>query len=560
MRFYAAREVARTSNLDHQGRTTPARTGNAGSFSRMEAGNYFENTARKTPQQNFYAELAFTVIASKTRAMMNAVQIPKSERFKLWSEAATTVTALDNLIPVTWNGISKTRYEHAGFKIPKFVKHLRTFGEAGTVKNGKDGNAGNRGITMVFVGYADEHAGNCYRMYNPVTSQVNVTRDVIWLGRMYFTTENCEKTKVLPVIAVPITNDVTNEDLPVTEITKIVLPNSLGREGTEVVAKTDSLSKEGWVTVTTKKGRQSIPPGRYDPATGKTVSWNVTASEVDVETETEPKVVKATGYYDMFNVVDSNEVVLLAMHHIQASEFANVGAGVGGGFKNTKELKVMNYKEAVNGPDGVRWQAEVENEYQRMVANKVFEVVLRKDLPVGTKIIDSIWAMKKKSNGTLCGQMNARGFKQVEGQHYNGTTINSPVTNSATIRIVLMLMIIASMLAHVVDVKGAFLHGEFEDREIMHMKVPQGFEKHFPEGSVLLLLKCLFGLKQAAKAFWRQLLRAATAMGLKRSTADPCLYYKWVNGRLIMMMSWIDDNAIIGQESDVMELKKALMN
>jgi hypothetical protein len=62
-------------------------------------------------------------------------------------------------------------------------------------------------------------------------------------------------------------------------------------------------------------------------------------------------------------------------------------------------------------------------------------------------------------------------------------------------------MIMASMLAHVVDVKGAFLHGEFEDGEIIHMKVPQGFEKHFPEGSVLLLLKCLYGLKQAAKAF-----------------------------------------------------------
>jgi hypothetical protein len=33
-----------------------------------------------------------------------------------------------------------------------------------------------------------------------------------------------------------------------------------------------------------------------------------------------------------------------------------------------------------------------------------------------------------------------------------------------------------------------------------------------------------------------------------------------VNGRLVMMMSWIDDNAIVGQESDIMELKKALMN
>ncbi len=84
--------------------------------------------------------------------------------------------------------------------------------------------------------------------------------------------ENCDKTKVLPVIAVLITNDVTNEDLAVTEIRKIVLPNSLGREGIEAVAKTDSPSKKGWVTVTMKNGRQSIPPGRYDPVTGKTVS------------------------------------------------------------------------------------------------------------------------------------------------------------------------------------------------------------------------------------------------------------------------------------------------
>jgi len=68
----------------------------------------FENTARKTPQQNSYAEQAFTVIAAKMRAVMNAAQIPKSEHFKTWSEAATTVTALDNLIPVAFNGETKT--------------------------------------------------------------------------------------------------------------------------------------------------------------------------------------------------------------------------------------------------------------------------------------------------------------------------------------------------------------------------------------------------------------------------------------------------------------------
>jgi hypothetical protein len=39
----------------------------------------FESTAWNTPQRNTYAELAFTVIAAKTQAIMNAVQIPKGE-------------------------------------------------------------------------------------------------------------------------------------------------------------------------------------------------------------------------------------------------------------------------------------------------------------------------------------------------------------------------------------------------------------------------------------------------------------------------------------------------
>jgi hypothetical protein len=96
--------------------------------------------------------------------------------------------------------------------------------------------------------------------------------------------------KGLPVIAVPITNDVSNADLTVTEVIKVALSNSLGRKGMVAVAETNSPSTEGWVTVTTKKGRQSIRPGHYDLVTGKTVSWNVTASEVDVETEAEAPV------------------------------------------------------------------------------------------------------------------------------------------------------------------------------------------------------------------------------------------------------------------------------
>ena len=61
----------------------------------------------------------------------------------------------------------------------------------------------------------------------------------------------------------------------------------------------------------------------------------------------------------------------------------------------------MKYDKAVNGPDGVAWKAEVEKEHQQMVFNAVFEAFKMADLLKGTKVIDTTWAMKKKSSGAL---------------------------------------------------------------------------------------------------------------------------------------------------------------
>jgi hypothetical protein len=49
------------------------------------------------------------------------------------------------------------------------------------------------------------------------------------------------------------------------------------------------------------------------------------------------------------------------------------------------------------------------------------------------------------------------------------------------------------------------------------------------------------------------------SVGTTQSNADPCLFIEWVEGRLVMMMSWINNNAIVGQESDMLDLKKELI-
>ena len=149
----------------------------------------------------------------------------------------------------------------------------------------------------------------------------------------------------------------------------------------------------------------------------------------------------------------------------------------------------------------------------------------KENVPPETKLVDSIWAYKLKSNGSKRGRLNIRGFKQVDGQSCDSANIQVPVTNNATIRLVLVLILLAGWVSHIVDVNGAFLHGIFKKEDKAHMKVPESSKYVHPPNTVLLLLCTIYGLKQAAMVFWKELPKALRGMGLKRSTPDPCLYH-----------------------------------
>jgi hypothetical protein len=144
----------------------------------------------------------------------------------------------------------------------------------------------------------------------------------------------------------------------------------------------------------------------------------------------------------------------------ELNEMALIGAGIGGGFINTEELHIMNYNEAIKSEKD-KWDYAVKEEHDRMVNNKVWESVPIDKSPEGTKIMTSAWAMKKKSNGTYRARINARGFEQVDGEHCDLDTKSSPVTCIVTIRIVMMLIVMAVWAAHLMDVHGAFLKGKF---------------------------------------------------------------------------------------------------
>jgi hypothetical protein len=175
----------------------------------------------------------------------------------------------------------------------------------------------------------------------------------------------------------------------------------------------------------------------------------------------------------------------------------------------------------MKGPDKEKWENNFFEEHGRMVKCQVWRAVPKKDAPKNSKVMSSTWAMKKKSKITYRARLNTRGYEQVDGIHYDSRNISSPVKNDANILIIMVLMIIFKWSAQLVDVKGALLCGNFKDGEETSMEVPEGFEEFYGACVLLLLLQNIYGLKQAAMVFWRELVKALTDMNFERSAADP---------------------------------------
>ena len=127
------------------------------------------------------------------------------------------------------------------------------------------------------------------------------------------------------------------------------------------------------------------------------------------------------------------------------------------------------------------------------------------------------------------------------------------------INIIFVLIIMFNWYCELIDVQGAFLHGEFEKDRQVYMEVPQGFERFYPSNVYLLLLKTLYGTKQAATQFWKKLLQAFRLMKYQRSKADPCLYFERAEHGLVLCISWVDDILMAGKKEEVLDTKKRMM-
>ena len=116
--------------------------------------------------------------------MLIQADIDSKGKGEFWCEVISTATKLDNIMVRP----ERTKPPHTLFygKDAKYMKYMRTFGEMAVVAihDGKTmrSKLDNRGRTCMFVGYAEDHAGDIYRFLNIHIKRIIMSRDVRWLN------------------------------------------------------------------------------------------------------------------------------------------------------------------------------------------------------------------------------------------------------------------------------------------------------------------------------------------------------------------------------------------
>ena len=186
------------------------------------------------------------------------------------------------------------------------------------------------------------------------------------------------------------------------------------------------------------------------------------------------------------------------------------------------------------------WRKAQFEELEALKRRNVFELT---SLPPGRHTIKNRWTFDIKTDGRKRARLVAKGFSQIEGLDYE--EIFSPVVRFETIRTILALAALEKWSIESLDVKSAFLYGKLDEE--IYMEQPSGFIIKGKEHLVLRLLRAIYGLKQAARAWWTELDRSLKEFGFKRLYVDAGIFVaQHPDGTLIFLLAYIDDIIITG--------------
>ncbi|GKD00786.1 putative ribonuclease H-like domain-containing protein, partial [Tanacetum coccineum] len=185
------------------------------------------------------------------------------------------------------------------------------------------------------------------------------------------------------------------------------------------------------------------------------------------------------------------------------------------------------------------WVDAMQEELLQFKIQKVWVLV---DLPFRKKAIGTKWVYrnKKDERGVVVrnkARLVVQGHKQEEGIDYD--EVFAPVARIEAIRIFLAFASYMGFIVYQMDVKSAFLYGTINEE--VYVSQPLGFlDPTYPK-KVYKVMKALYGLHQAPKAWYTTLSTFLLKNGYRRGTIDKTLFIKKDKKDIVLVQVYVDD-------------------
>ncbi|GJU95683.1 putative ribonuclease H-like domain-containing protein [Tanacetum coccineum] len=156
---------------------------------------------------------------------------------------------------------------------------------------------------------------------------------------------------------------------------------------------------------------------------------------------------------------------------------------------------------------------------------------------IGTKWV---YRNKKDERGVVVrnkARLVAQGHRQEEGIDYD--EVFAPVARLEAIRIFLAFASYMGFIVYQMDVKSAFLYGKIDEE--VYVSQPPGFQDPKNPKKVYKVVKALYGLHQAPRAWYATLSTFLLKNGYRRGTIDKTLFLKKDKHDIILVQVYVDD-------------------
>ncbi|GJU47335.1 putative ribonuclease H-like domain-containing protein [Tanacetum coccineum] len=185
------------------------------------------------------------------------------------------------------------------------------------------------------------------------------------------------------------------------------------------------------------------------------------------------------------------------------------------------------------------WVDAMQEELLKFKIQKVWILV---DLPYGKKVIGTKWVYRNKNDerGVVVrnkAMLVAEGHRQEEGIDYD--EVFAHVARIEAIRIFLAFASYMGFIVYQMDVKSAFLYGTIDEE--VYVSQPPGFIDPKCLKKVYKVVKALYGLHQAPRAWYATLSTFLLKSGYKRGTIDKTLFIKKDKNDIMLVQVYVDD-------------------